>query len=188
MFWHDAVEPVFLDAHDLGVALPLAGRDVDAEIGQVGQHLLELAPVEHEAVGADRHRHAELVARPRGVDEHRRDRALAVGDETDALHADLGAVFEEIEHDFAIDGLAVVLLQHGVAVMAAVVAGAGQRHVDRDRRDPLAALPGADAVLVPGDLGAVQNKLGMIRHSGHGLIPRRQIRGGESCLRPSSLP
>ncbi len=187
-----AVEPVLLHAHDLGVALALAGGDVDAQVGKVRQHFLELALVQDKPVRAHGHGDAELAAAAHCVHEHRRDRALAVGDEADALHADLGAVLEELEDHLAVDDLAVVLLQHRVAVVAAVVAGARERHVDGDGRDALAALPGADAVLVPGDLRPIQDQVDVVRHSAHRFYSLRStflsFTGSRYTWRVSSIP
>ena len=75
----DAVEPMLLDPHDLGVTLALPGRDVDTQIGEMGQHLLQLVTGQHEAIGAHRHRHAELRSAPDRMDEDRRPSPLRRG-------------------------------------------------------------------------------------------------------------
>src|SRR5580765_2778707 len=91
------------------------------------------------------------------VDERGRNRALPIGNKTNTLHADLGAIVQKASNDFLVDDAAVVLLQHRVAIVAAVIAGASQRHINGDWRDALAAFPGADPLVVPGDLGAVED-------------------------------
>ena len=94
--------------------------------------------------------------------------AFAIRDEADALDPDLGAIIEETRDGLFIDQAAVVFLQHRVAIMAAVIAGARQGHVDGDGRDAFAALPGTHPVIVPGNLGPVQNQLlDMFGHSTH---------------------
>ena len=67
------------------------------------QHLLELAAGQHEPVCAAGHRDAELAPVAHRVDEDRRDRALAVGHQADALDADFRAVIEEVGDDVAVD-------------------------------------------------------------------------------------
>src|SRR5262249_6192986 len=110
------------------------------------------------------------------IDKDRRNGALAIGDQADALDSDLRAVFEEIVDHLPIDDLAIVFLEHCVAIMTAVVAGTCERHVDRDRGNPLAPLPRADAVLVPRNIGAVEDKLGMVSHAGHDTFSSRASR------------
>src|SRR2546430_17609869 len=66
--------------------------------------------------------------------------------------------------------MALVLLQHRVAEDAAVVAGTRERHVDRDGRDPLPPLPGADPVLVPVHLRSVEDELRLLGGRAGGTV------------------
>ena len=101
------------------------------------------------------------------VDKHRRNGAFAVRYETNAFDADLRTVVEKIEDRLLGNLFAVVFLQHRVTEMAGVVAGAGKRHIDRDRRDAFSPSPSFDSFAVPGDFGTVQNQIGVVRHAGH---------------------
>src|SRR5690349_8279006 len=102
------------------------------------------------------------------VDECRGDGAFAIRNEADAFDADFGAVIEKPHDDFLVDDAAVVLLEHRVAVMAAIIARARERHINRDRRDALAVLPVAHAFVVPGDFSSVENQLlNMFSHATH---------------------
>ena len=132
--------------------------------------LFQLPLIEDEPVGAARHGQAKLAAAHHRIDEHGRDGALAVRYQADALDPDLGAILQEVVDHPLIDDLPVVLLKHGVAVMTGEVAGPRQRHVDGDRRDPFAPLPRLHPVEVPGDLGPVEDQLGMIGHAAHGTF------------------
>src|SRR6185369_3493059 len=93
------------------------------------------------------------------VDECRGDGAFAIRNEADAFDADFGAVIEKAHDDFLVDDAAVVLLEHRVAVMAAIIARACERHVNRDWRNALAIRPVAHALVVPGDFGSVEDQL-----------------------------
>src|SRR5688572_12488737 len=106
------MEPFFLHAHDLGVALGLAGGDVDTQISQVRKNLLELSLSEHVTVGTHRHRNSQLASSLDAIDENGRKRALAIRDEADSLYSDLSAVIEKIENGFLANGDSIVFLHH----------------------------------------------------------------------------
>ena len=92
------------------------------------------------------------------VHENGRDRAFAIGNQADPLDSDLRAIIEEGRDDLLVDRTPVVFLEHGIAVVASVIATARERHVDRDWRNAFAIHPVADTLGVPSDFGSIEDQ------------------------------
>ena len=122
------------------------------------EELLGFAFCEHEAVCAAGHREPLFMPIFASVHENGRDGAFAIGNQADALHSDLRAIIKEGRDDFLVDRTPVVFLEHGVAVVAAVIATARERHVDRDWCNAFAIHPVADTLGVPSDFGSIEDQ------------------------------